>query len=138
MISPKAVFFGVLTVVVVGLLFAVASSPFELFLAHGLVDDGDSFGAIFDKMYWPAMAFIWSGIIAAFGLGSYVAMRLSRSEYALDSSVVLIGLLAIVWAIKLYSGAQNLFSVVLLSIIATLAVAVGTMLARRRQSTDSA
>jgi len=137
MISPKAVCLGVLTVVVVGLLFALVSSSFEFFLVRWLTESGNSFANILDKMYWPTTAFIWSGIFAAFGLGSYVATRLSRSEYALDSSVVLIVLLTVVWATKLYSGAQNLLGVVVYSIIATLAVTVGTKLARRKQITDS-
>ena len=136
MISPKAVFLGVLAVIIVGLLFSAASPQFEMFFARWLVDEGDSLGTILDKMYWPATIYIGLGIFAAFSFGSYVATRFSRSEYALDSTVVAIGLLVMVWVTRLYSGGQNLFGFVLLTLVAILAAVVGTKLARRTMIAD--
>ena len=136
MISPKAVLLGALTVVIVGLVFSAVSPPFEMFFAHLLIEDGDSLNTVIDKMYWPATVFIWVGIFAAFGLGSFVAERFSRSGHALDAAVVLTCLLIVVWAIRLYSGVENLLGVAQYSIVAILATVVGVKLARRRQITS--
>ena len=136
-LSPKAIFLGILTVVVVGILFSMVAPLYEFFLVGRIGTDGQSLDAILDELYWPVMAYIWVGVIAAFSLGSYVATLNSTSASKKEWIVTVSALLLIVWAIDLSSTSSNIVEPTVYSLFAFFGGTVGYKLAIRRRAASS-
>ena len=135
--SVKAIVFGILVVVLVGLLFSIAALPYETFLIGQFGVEGHSLGEVLDLMYWPAMAFIWAGIFVAFCLGSYVATRFSQSQHRSEWIAMVAILLAVVWGIDLAAANSNVVGPMIYSVIAVLAAILGKKLSGRGKVTSS-
>ena len=124
-VTSKAVFLGIATVVIVGVLFSIAALPYEVFVLSRLNSGEHSLGELLDKLYWPAMAFIWSGVFVAFLLGGYVAARQSRSSANANWIATVSILLVVVWVMDLASNHPNIIGPAIYSAIAFFAGAVG-------------